>query len=127
MMQQRGDFAPPANIRNARKEFQIAASKFRNALSPYLIRRDKRQDPDVASFHEKDRIIDNSYRRESEIVVDAVGLTVEWQRAICAAESLSLVSSECAHSTAKRLRLTVATGMGIAAVWISSGQRMKTS
>ena len=35
----------------ARAAYKVAAARFQETLSPYLLRRDKREDPDVRSFH----------------------------------------------------------------------------
>ena len=98
----------------ARNNFKAAAAEFEQALTPYLIRRDKREDATVKLFQEKSKLSVNDYRRESEVSIDTASLSLEWKRAICAAEALSIVSSSDCHHDLKRLRLTVGSGHGIA-------------
>src|SRR5690606_14978133 len=57
-----------------------------------------------------------AYRREQEISIDTGGLTTAWKQAVCAAEALSFVTRQSDNSTAKRLRLTLGNGHGIAAL-----------
>lgn len=100
----------------ARTAYKIAAARFQDTLSPYLLRRDKREDPDVRSFHKHSGLPINAYRREAEISVKTADLSTAWRKAICAAESLSLVTSQLSDPVAKRLRLTLGNGHGIAAL-----------
>ncbi len=100
----------------ARAEYKEAASHFQASLSPYLLRRDKREDPDVQRFHELSDLPINAYRREREITVDLQSekLSEAWRIAFCSAESLSFVTRMVDESVAKRLRLTLGNGHGIA-------------
>ena len=98
----------------ARAAYELAARRFRETLSPFLIRRDKREDPDVARFREYTRLPLNEYRREAEIEVKSADLTPTWREAICAAEALSVVTRQATDPVAKRLRLTLGNGHGIA-------------
>jgi len=100
----------------ARETYKTAAARFQEALSPYLLRRDKREDPVVRCFHEYSGEPINAYRKEAEISVDTAHLSSAWQKAICAAESLSVVTKQSSDPVAKRLRLTLGNGHGIAAV-----------
>lgn len=100
----------------SRNAYKLAASEFQTTLSPYLIRRDKREDPDVIRFCEHTKRPINEYRRESEILIKPSDLSSAWQEAICAAESLSVVTRQAADPVAKRLRLTLGNGHGIAAL-----------
>lgn len=90
------------------------ATQFQEMLSPYIIRRDKREDPEVQRFHEHSKLPINEYRRETEILVETTDLPMVWRRAVCAAESLSVVTRQSTDSFAKRLRLTLGNGHGIA-------------
>jgi len=100
----------------ARAAYKIAAIRFHETLSPYLLRRDKREDPDVRSFHAHSGLPINAYRKETEISVNTADLSTAWRKAICAAESLSVVTRQSGDPVAKRLRLTLGNGHGIAAL-----------
>jgi ERCC4-related helicase len=108
--------------KEAREAYKIAATCFKDILSPYLIRRDKGEDPDVQLFHDYSGLPIHEYRRESEIIVEANDLP--WRRAICAAESLSMVTRLSDDPEAKRLRLTLGNGHGIA-VWLDQIRRQE--
>ena len=100
----------------ARAAYKVAAARFQETLSPYLLRRDKREDPDVRSFHEHSGLPINAYRKEVEISVKTADLSTAWRKAVCAAESLSVVTRQSSDPVAKRLRLTLGNGHGIAAL-----------
>jgi Helicase conserved C-terminal domain len=100
----------------ARADYKIAAARFQETLSPYLLRRDKREDPEVLRFHRHSTLPINAYRKETEISVNTVDLSTAWRKAICAAESLSVVTRQSGDPVAKRLRLTLGNGHGIAAL-----------
>ena len=100
----------------ARAAYTIAAARFQETLSPYLLRRDKREDPDVLRFHCLSGLPINAYRKETEISVNTEDLSTAWRKAICAAESLSVVTRLSGDPVAKRLRLTLGNGHGITAL-----------
>ncbi len=100
----------------ARAAYKAAAARFQDVLSPYLLRRDKREDPDVCRFHRHSGLPINAYRKETEILVKTEELSLAWRKAICAAESLSVVTRGLGDPVAKRLRLTLGNGHGIAAL-----------
>ena len=100
----------------ARKHYGEHAKRFQEALSPYVLRRDKRDDDTVKKFQEKSGLSLNEYRREREITVELDELSPEWQQAICSAESLSFATRMAQDSEAKRLRLTLGSGHGIASM-----------
>lgn len=100
--------------RDARERFVEAARDFQGALSPYLIRRDKREEDAVRSFREQTGEGHHAYRRLSEVLIKAVNLTSAWKQSICAAEALSFTARQIDDSAAKRLRLTLGNGHGIA-------------
>jgi superfamily II DNA or RNA helicase len=100
----------------ARAVYKIAAARFQETLSPYLLRRDKREDPDVRSFHDRSGLPINAYRKELAISVNTADLSTAWRKAICAAESLSVVTRQSSVPVAKRLRLTLGNGHGITAL-----------
>ena len=100
----------------ARAAYKIAAARFQETLSPYLLRRDKREDPEVLRFHDHSGLPINAYRKETEISVNTADLSTAWRKAICAAESLSVVTRQSCDPVAKRLRLTLGNGHGIAAL-----------
>lgn len=100
----------------ARAAYKIAAARFQEVLSPYLLRRDKREDPEVWGFHRHSGLPINAYRKETEIPIKTEELSLAWRKAICAAESLSVVTRGVGDPVAKRLRLTLGNGHGIAAL-----------
>jgi SNF2 family DNA or RNA helicase len=100
----------------ARAAYKVAAARFQETLSPYLLRRDKREDPDVRRFHEHSGLPINAYRKEVEISVKTADLSTAWRKAVCAAESLSVVTRQSSDPVAKRLRLTLGNGHGISAL-----------
>lgn len=99
-----------------RERFKKSAEEFKLALSPYLLRRDKRQEPAVVRFQEISGEGYHAYRREQEILIDTARLNLEWKHAVCAAEALSFVTRRSDNTAAKRLRLTLGNGHGIAAL-----------
>lgn len=102
--------------RDVRKKFQESAREFKCALNDYLLRRDKREDPAVKRFREVSKEPYHAYRREKEIVIETTQLSTEWKRSVCAAEALSFVTRESDRTAAKRLRLTLGNGHGIASL-----------
>lgn len=100
--------------KESRDKYKESAGAFKQALDPYLLRRDKREDPAVNKFREVSGEDYHAYRREQEILIDTAQLTPDWKRAVCAAEALSFVTRQSDNATAKRLRLTIGNGHGIA-------------
>ncbi|EYD74396.1 hypothetical protein Rumeso_04081 [Rubellimicrobium mesophilum DSM 19309] len=119
---------------DARQEFSDAARAFQEALSPFVLRRDKRRDEDVvryrqavlrnrsAALHEPLAADVDSYRWQHEIPVDLSRLDPSWKRAVCAVEALSFVSEMGKDPLSKRLRLTFGNGHGIASGLDHAGQ-----
>ncbi len=99
-----------------RDVYRKAAVDFQKALSPYLLRRDKREDETVKQFEKHSNLPINAYRQETEITVETNTLTPEWRQAVCAAEALSIVTHQVDDPIAKRLRLTLGNGHGISAL-----------
>ncbi|WP_051861817.1 helicase-related protein [Ferrovum myxofaciens] len=102
--------------KEAREKYKESAKTFKQALNPYLLRRDKREDPAVIKFQQTSGEGYHAYRREQEILIDTARLTLEWKQAVCAAEALSFVTRQSDNTAAKRLRLTLGNGHGIAAL-----------
>ena len=75
----------------ARELYRVAAEHFQRKLSPYLLRRDKREDPNVQRFAAYTGCPLNEYRREQEVCIEPGDLTPAWRQAVCAAEALSVV------------------------------------
>ncbi len=109
----------------ARQSYIEAASGLQAALGPYVLRRDKRDDEAVVKFRQAEALggkgeaaISNveSYRWYRSITVEAAKLNPEWRAAICAAEALSFAASGVDNPIAKRLRLTVGNGHGVASL-----------
>lgn len=101
---------------NVRTEYKNSSVKFKEALEPFLLRRDKRQDPAVIKFKETSGEDYHAYRHEKEILIDTAQLSSEWKQTVCAAEALSFVTRQSDQTTAKRLRLTLGNGHGIASL-----------
>ena len=99
-----------------RDEYREAAAQFRNALRPYLLRRDKREDEDVLKFKEASGLSEYDYRHLREVAVEFNDLSSAWRQAVCAAEALSVVREPMMDSQTKRLRLTIGNGHGLASV-----------
>lgn len=99
-----------------RERFKKSAEEFKMALSPYLLRRDKRQEPAVVRFQEISGESYHAYRDKQKILIDTAGQKPEWKYAVCAAEALSFVTRRSDNTVAKRLRLTLGNGHGIAAL-----------
>lgn len=104
----------------ARETYRSAAGQFQQALSPYLLRRDKRSDRAVMAYAAHSGQPPDRYRNvDQQIVVDPAMLGLPWKRAICAAEALSVLLSRETDATggiAQRLRLTIGNGHGIASL-----------
>ncbi len=88
--------------------FESTASRFQAALRPYVLRRDKRHDPQVCAFQEDY----GDYRvvQDLKVFPGTEGFTRDWLRRFCAAEALSILPQE--DPRVKRARLSVAQGYG---------------
>ena len=102
--------------RTQQEEFRQAAQAFHDALGPYLLRRDKRQENVIRTFARLSHKDFHAYRREKNIRINIADLSLAWKQAICAAESLSFVAHHTDNRQMKRLRLTLANGHGIASL-----------
>jgi hypothetical protein len=96
-----------------RERFKHAARAFEDALSPFLIRRDKREDDSIQDFVKHTGEAHHKYRRLSEILIKPEKLPLSWKESVCASEALSFVARHVDEATAKRLRLTIGNGHGI--------------
>ncbi len=105
-----------------RKEYEEAAETYSQALRPFVLRRDKREDEAVQLFTRYSGLPISHYRRESEISIELGDLTPEWQQAVCAVEALSFATRLADDAVGNRLRLTLGNGHGIAAL-LDRGQR----
>ena len=101
---------------DARRNYKLKAEQFQQTLSPYLLRRDKREDPGVQRFAAYTGQRFSEYRMERGILVETASLSLDWRQAVCAAEALSVVVRQAEDPVAKRLRLTLGNGHGIAAL-----------
>lgn len=90
------------------ESFEIAATQFQEALRPYVLRRDKRHDPEISGFQKNF----GDYRVVQDLKVSPAteGFTRDWLRRFCAAEALSILPQE--DPRVKRARLSVAQGYG---------------
>ena len=100
---------------SARSAYKAASKVFQKALDPYLLRRDKREGISVLAFQARSGGCFHAYRREREILVESAHLSDAWKQAVCAAEALSFVTNQVDDAVAKRLRLTLGNGHGVAA------------
>jgi len=104
---------------DAREAYKRSAVSFQTDLSPYLLRRDKREDSAVqlyAKHLEHLCLPILEYRRETEISIETATLSPSWKQAVCAAEALSVVTRRSDNGIAQRLRLTIGNGHGISAL-----------
>ncbi len=99
-----------------RDEYRAAATQFADALSPYLLRRDKRQDEDVLAFEAASGQSGYAYRHLREVPINFEDLNPTWRQAVCAAEALSVLREPATNARTRRLRLTIGNGHGIASV-----------
>ncbi|WP_374583591.1 DEAD/DEAH box helicase [Pseudoduganella sp.] len=98
-----------------RAEYAAAAKAFQEALSPYVLRRDKRSDATIRRYAEKTGLPADTYREvDRHIHVKLDSLSLSWKRAVCAAEALSVIKPGAIGTRGKRLRLTFGNGHGIA-------------
>ncbi|NEX22783.1 type III restriction endonuclease subunit R [Thiorhodococcus mannitoliphagus] len=104
------------NDAEGRATYRALAQMFEQALTPYLLRRDKLELDCVKDFARHTESAPHAYRHEQEIPVDTLGLDATWRQAVCAAEALSIVTRQAEDSLSKRLRLTLGNGHGIAAL-----------
>lgn len=104
------------NNSDARDTYRMAAGLFQETLTPYLLRRDKQELECVQIFAERSGLSHYAYRQFKEISVETTHLPQAWQEAVCAAEALSIVTSQADDAISKRLRLTMGNGHGIAAL-----------
>ncbi|MGG1945932.1 DEAD/DEAH box helicase [Trinickia sp. NRRL B-1857] len=107
---------------DARVSYAVAAQQFETALSRWLLRRDKREDQLVQQFARATGESMHAYRQPEDILIKTTELPEHWRRAVCAAEALSLVTYGAEDRRAKRLRLTLGNGHGIATL-LDEGQR----
>ena len=98
----------------ALERFRSAAAGFQAALTPFLLRRDKREVGAVQAFAAHTGLPFHAYREEREVSVDTLHLGLAWKQAVCAAEALSVVSRGRDDAFSKRLRLTMGSGHGVA-------------
>ncbi|BDQ33394.1 helicase-related protein [Pseudodesulfovibrio portus] len=104
------------DIAENREHFKIVAKQFHKLLSPYIIRRNKKEDPTVLLYGEIAQGQRNSYRAHKEIAIEADKLERPWREALCAAEALSFTARQKDNSVAKRFRLTMGSGHGLSAI-----------
>lgn len=92
--------------------FENAATRFRDALRPFVLRRDKRDDPEFRAFHDAY----GDYRVVADVRVspETSGFNHDWLRRFCAAEALSMLPQD--DPRVKRTRLSVAQGYGFGLV-----------
>lgn len=101
-----------------REEYKNTANLFKRKLDAFILRRDKREDVAVIDFQKASGESYHRYRRENKILIDTEELSLEWKKAVCAAEALSFVTQQAdqVFQGSKRLRLTLGNGHGVAAL-----------
>lgn len=92
--------------------FALVARDFQQTLSPWVLRRDKREDSFLASFC----AAHGSHRDISPVEVALADMPLEWKRAFIATEALSLLGEHQLSPHERRLRLSLPDGRGITEV-----------
>jgi hypothetical protein len=98
-----------------RLRWRAAARGFEQALRPFVLRRDKSEDAQVQRFARSPWGV-HDYRHPRPTRIDPAELSMPWREVVFAAEGLSAASSGVRDPAAKRLRLTLANGHGVAAM-----------
>lgn len=88
------------------QRFRTAAATFQELLSPWVLRRDQREDEFLARFC-RDH---GSHRQVSPIEVSLEEMTPMWKRAFIASEALSLLVEQNLTPAERRLRLSLPDG-----------------
>lgn len=111
------------NEKDCRQAFATASEACQNALSPYLLRRDKREEESIIAFQHLSGEGYYAYRSWEPIEIAPSGQTPVWKEAICAAEAMSFCArshrndeNAAQNRNANTVRLTVANGHGLAAM-----------
>ncbi|UWQ43376.1 helicase [Leisingera aquaemixtae] len=89
-------------------EFERAAEAFQSALAPYVLRRDKRDDPTYAPYIDSYRQVQVQH---IEPRTDTTGFSHDWLRRFAALEALSQIPDS--DTRLKRLRLALPQGLGL--------------
>lgn len=106
-----------------REAFATASKDYQDALSHYLLRRNKREEESIKNFQELSGEEYYAYRSWEKIEIAPSGQTQVWKEAICAAEAMSFCArghrddeNAAQKRKDKALWLTVANGHGLAAM-----------
>jgi hypothetical protein len=87
-------------------QFQDMAASFQNALSAWVMRRDKREDPFLQDFSAKH----GNHRAIEPINVELGDMPLDWKRAFLATEALSLLQEHKLTPKERRARLALPDG-----------------
>ncbi|MDW7548159.1 DEAD/DEAH box helicase family protein [Pseudoalteromonas sp. McH1-7] len=98
------------------QQYQAISKRFEQALSPYLLRRDKRQDKYIRDFCRVSGLSINAYRRYMPILIEVSELSPRWKQIVCAVEGFSAAAHKLPDGKSKRARLTLGSGHGIAEI-----------
>lgn len=98
-----------------RAGWTCSASAYQDSLRPYVLRRNKSEDPHVRVFA-KGTGQEHAYRRAVATVLTPGDLSPAWRQVVLACEALSAATSGTVDATGKRLRLTLANGHGVASL-----------
>jgi SNF2 family DNA or RNA helicase len=91
-------------------DFEAAAAAFQQALAPYVLRRDKRDDPVYKTFVD----VHKDYRLVEEEFVRPGANSTTWLQRFAASEALSHLPSRGDGSKRKRLSMAQGYGFGVA-------------
>lgn len=110
-----------SNEKDCREKFKTASDGCKKALSPYLLRRDKREEESIKDFQELTREEYYAYRSLERVEIDPSRETQVWKEVICAAEAMSFCArghrddeNAAQKRKDKAVRFTVANGHSLA-------------
>lgn len=98
-----------ALTRESVEEFRTFAARFQAQLSPWVLRRDKREDMFLKAFCEKHI----AHREVRPIIVSFADMRPEWKRMFIATEALSLLEEHTLTREERRQRLALPDGRHI--------------
>jgi hypothetical protein len=90
------------------QQFEKASNRFQQELRPFVLRRDKRDDPEYFDFMKQH----GDYRQIEPVLIPSASqeFSRDWLRRFCAAEALSFLPQN--DPRVKRARISVAQGFG---------------
>jgi len=91
------------------ERFRIVAEEFESKLSPWVLRRDKREDAFLRRFYD----LHGSHREIRPAMVGFADMALDWKRAFLATEALSMMKEHRLSPSERRLRLSLPDGRGL--------------